>query len=150
MSPVRAESRQTEILESPRRRVQDTLSCFGCSRTRTRRTWKTFYLNLVDLDWSSTNVLGVGLGDTLGHMHACMYVYGRCSNLKVRACVRVVTISCTWSHSLSSSSQGLVTRPSPISRSSVNDCLAGDLSLIDEIESKKVRNHSLLTSCILV
>ena len=60
MSPVREESRQ--ILESPRRQLRNV------SKTPYRvldapELADDFYLNLVD--WSSTNVLGVGLGSSV-------------------------------------------------------------------------------------
>ncbi|KAI9441879.1 WD40 repeat-like protein [Lactarius indigo] len=60
MSPVREESRQ--ILESPRRQLRSV------SKTPYRvldapELADDFYLNLVD--WSSTNVLGVGLGSSV-------------------------------------------------------------------------------------
>ncbi|KAI0301715.1 WD40-repeat-containing domain protein [Multifurca ochricompacta] len=60
MSPVREESRQ--ILESPRRQLRKV------SKTPYRvldapELADDFYLNLVD--WSSTNVLGVGLGSSV-------------------------------------------------------------------------------------
>ncbi|KAG1726950.1 WD40 repeat-like protein [Suillus paluster] len=55
MSPVRAESRQ--LLESPRRQLRSV-----CKTPYPH----DFYLNLVD--WSSTNVLGVGLG-------SCVYLW---------------------------------------------------------------------------
>jgi cell division cycle 20-like protein 1 (cofactor of APC complex) len=57
MSPVRAESRQ--LLESPRRRLRSV--CKTPYRVLDAPDLADdFYLNLVD--WSSTNVLGVGLG----------------------------------------------------------------------------------------
>ena len=63
MSPVRAESRQ--LLESPRRHLRNV------TKTPYRvldapELADDFYLNLVD--WSSTNVLGVGLG-------SCVYLW---------------------------------------------------------------------------
>ena len=63
MSPVRAESRQ--LLESPRRQLRNVF------KTPYRvldapELADDFYLNLVD--WSSTNVLGVGLG-------SCVYLW---------------------------------------------------------------------------
>ncbi|KAF5354411.1 hypothetical protein D9758_010781 [Tetrapyrgos nigripes] len=63
MSPVRAESRQ--ILESPRRQMRSV--CKTPYRVLDApELAEDFYLNLVD--WSSTNVLGVGLG-------ACVYLW---------------------------------------------------------------------------
>ena len=63
MSPVRAESRQ--LLESPRRRLRSV--CKTPYRVLDAPDLADdFYLNLVD--WSSTNVLGVGLG-------ACVYLW---------------------------------------------------------------------------
>ena len=63
MSPVRPESRA--LLESPRRKLRNV------TKTPYRvldapELADDFYLNLVD--WSSTNVLGVGLG-------ACVYLW---------------------------------------------------------------------------
>lgn len=63
MSPVRAESRQ--LLESPRRQLRNV--CKTPYRVLDApELADDFYLNLVD--WSSTNVLGVGLG-------ACVYLW---------------------------------------------------------------------------
>lgn len=63
MSPVRASSRQ--LLESPRR--QPRAVCKTPYRVLDAPDLADdFYLNLVD--WSSTNVLGVGLG-------ACVYLW---------------------------------------------------------------------------
>lgn len=63
MSPVRAESRQ--LLESPRRKLRSV--CKTPYRVLDApELADDFYLNLVD--WSSTNVLGVGLG-------ACVYLW---------------------------------------------------------------------------
>ncbi|KAI0050842.1 WD40 repeat-like protein [Auriscalpium vulgare] len=60
MSPVRAESRQ--ILESPRRQLRSV--CKTPYRVLDApELADDFYLNLVD--WSSTNVLGVGLGSSV-------------------------------------------------------------------------------------
>ncbi|THH20489.1 hypothetical protein EW146_g883 [Bondarzewia mesenterica] len=60
MSPVRAESRQ--ILESPRRQIRNV--CKTPYRVLDApELADDFYLNLVD--WSSTNVLGVGLGSSV-------------------------------------------------------------------------------------
>lgn len=60
MSPVRAESRQ--LLESPRRRLRNV--CKTPYRVLDApELADDFYLNLVD--WSSTNVLGVGLGSSV-------------------------------------------------------------------------------------
>ncbi|KAA1476545.1 WD40 repeat-like protein [Dentipellis sp. KUC8613] len=60
MSPVRAESRQ--ILESPRRQLRNV--CKTPYRVLDApELADDFYLNLVD--WSSTNVLGVGLGSSV-------------------------------------------------------------------------------------
>ena len=63
MSPVRAESRH--LLESPRRQLRNV--CKTPYRVLDApELADDFYLNLVD--WSSTNVLGVGLG-------ACVYLW---------------------------------------------------------------------------
>lgn len=63
MSPVRAESRQ--LLESPRKQLRSV--CKTPYRVLDAPDLaEDFYLNLVD--WSSTNVLGVGLG-------ACVYLW---------------------------------------------------------------------------
>lgn len=63
MSPVRAESRQ--LLESPRRQLRSV--CKTPYRVLDApELADDFYLNLVD--WSSTNVLGVGLG-------SCVYLW---------------------------------------------------------------------------
>ncbi|KAI0351963.1 WD40 repeat-like protein [Trametes cingulata] len=63
MSPVRAESRH--LLESPRRQLRSV--CKTPYRVLDApELADDFYLNLVD--WSSTNVLGVGLG-------ACVYLW---------------------------------------------------------------------------
>lgn len=63
MSPVRAESRQ--LLESPRRQLRNV--CKTPYRVLDApELADDFYLNLVD--WSSTNVLGVGLG-------SCVYLW---------------------------------------------------------------------------
>ncbi|KAL4249586.1 WD repeat CDC20/Fizzy family protein [Abortiporus biennis] len=63
MSPVRAESRR--LLESPRRQLRNV--CKTPYRVLDApELADDFYLNLVD--WSSTNVLGVGLG-------ACVYLW---------------------------------------------------------------------------
>ena len=63
MSPVRAESRQ--LLESPRRQLRNV--CKTPYRVLDAPDLADdFYLNLVD--WSSTNVLGVGLG-------SCVYLW---------------------------------------------------------------------------
>ena len=63
MSPVRAESRQ--LLESPRRQLRSV--CKTPYRVLDAPDLADdFYLNLVD--WSSTNVLGVGLG-------SCVYLW---------------------------------------------------------------------------
>ena len=63
LSPVRAESRQ--LLESPRREVRSV--CKTPYRVLDAPDLADdFYLNLVD--WSSTNVLGVGLG-------SCVYLW---------------------------------------------------------------------------
>lgn len=63
MSPVRAESRQ--LLESPRRQLRSV--CKTPYRVLDApELADDFYLNLVD--WSSTNVLGVGLGK-------CVYLW---------------------------------------------------------------------------
>lgn len=63
MSPVRAESRQ--LLESPRRKLRSV--CKTPYRVLDApELADDFYLNLVD--WSSTNVLGVGLG-------SCVYLW---------------------------------------------------------------------------
>ncbi|KAK7472195.1 substrate-specific activator of APC-dependent proteolysis [Stygiomarasmius scandens] len=63
MSPVRAESRR--ILESPRRQLRSV--CKTPYRVLDApELAEDFYLNLVD--WSSTNVLGVGLG-------SCVYLW---------------------------------------------------------------------------
>ncbi|KAH0829069.1 WD40 repeat-like protein [Lanmaoa asiatica] len=63
MSPVRAESRQ--LLESPRRQLRSV--CKTPYRVLDAPDLADdFYLNLVD--WSSTNVLGVGLG-------TCVYLW---------------------------------------------------------------------------
>lgn len=63
MSPVRAESRQ--LLESPRRQLRSV--CKTPYRVLDAPDLvDDFYLNLVD--WSSTNVLGVGLG-------SCVYLW---------------------------------------------------------------------------
>ncbi|KAF7304771.1 WD-REPEATS-REGION domain-containing protein [Mycena kentingensis (nom. inval.)] len=63
MSPVRAESRQ--LLESPRRQLRNV--CKTPYRVLDApELAEDFYLNLVD--WSSTNVLGVGLG-------SCVYLW---------------------------------------------------------------------------
>lgn len=63
LSPVRAESRQ--LLESPRRQLRSV--CKTPYRVLDAPDLADdFYLNLVD--WSSTNVLGVGLG-------ACVYLW---------------------------------------------------------------------------
>lgn len=63
MSPVRAESRQ--LLESPRRKLRSV--CKTPYRVLDApELADDFYLNLVD--WSNTNVLGVGLG-------ACVYLW---------------------------------------------------------------------------
>lgn len=63
MSPVRAESRQ--LLESPRRKLRSV--CKTPYRVLDApELADDFYLSLVD--WSSTNVLGVGLG-------ACVYLW---------------------------------------------------------------------------
>lgn len=63
MSPVRAESRR--LLESPRRQLRSV--CKTPYRVLDApELADDFYLNLVD--WSSTNVLGVGLG-------ACVYLW---------------------------------------------------------------------------
>jgi hypothetical protein len=63
MSPVRAESRQ--LLESPRRQLRSV--CKTPYRVLDApELADDFYLNLVD--WSSTNVLGVGLGQ-------CVYLW---------------------------------------------------------------------------
>lgn len=63
MSPVRAESRQ--LLESPRRKLRSV--CKTPYRVLDAPDLADdFYLNLVD--WSSTNVLGVGLG-------SCVYLW---------------------------------------------------------------------------
>ncbi|KAF8901903.1 WD40 repeat-like protein [Gymnopilus junonius] len=63
MSPVRAESRQ--LLESPRRQLRSV--CKTPYRVLDApELADDFYLNLVD--WSSTNVLGVGLGP-------CVYLW---------------------------------------------------------------------------
>lgn len=63
LSPVRAESRQ--LLESPRRQVRSV--CKTPYRVLDApELADDFYLNLVD--WSSTNVLGVGLG-------SCVYLW---------------------------------------------------------------------------
>ncbi|KAJ7191070.1 quinon protein alcohol dehydrogenase-like superfamily [Mycena pura] len=63
MSPVRAESRQ--LLESPRRQLRHV--CKTPYRVLDApELAEDFYLNLVD--WSSTNVLGVGLG-------SCVYLW---------------------------------------------------------------------------
>lgn len=63
MSPVRAESRQ--MLESPRRKLRSV--CKTPYRVLDApELADDFYLNLVD--WSSTNVLGVGLG-------SCVYLW---------------------------------------------------------------------------
>lgn len=63
LSPVRAESRR--LLESPRRELRDI--CKTPYRVLDApELAEDFYLNLVD--WSSTNVLGVGLG-------ACVYLW---------------------------------------------------------------------------
>jgi len=63
MSPVRAESRR--LLESPRRQLRSV--CKTPYRVLDAPDLADdFYLNLVD--WSSTNVLGVGLG-------ACVYLW---------------------------------------------------------------------------
>ena len=60
MSPVRAESRQ--LLESPRRRLRNV--CKTPYRVLDApELADDFYLNLVD--WSSTNVLGVGLASSV-------------------------------------------------------------------------------------
>lgn len=60
MSPVRAESRQ--LLESPRRKLRNV--CKTPYRVLDApELADDFYLNLVD--WSSTNVLGVGLGSSV-------------------------------------------------------------------------------------
>jgi len=60
MSPVRAESRQ--LLESPRRKLRSV--CKTPYRVLDApELADDFYLNLVD--WSSTNVLGVGLGSAV-------------------------------------------------------------------------------------
>ncbi|KAG6382053.1 WD40 repeat-like protein [Boletus reticuloceps] len=63
MSPVRAESRQ--LLESPRRQLRSV--CKTPYRVLDAPDLADdFYLNLVD--WSSTNILGVGLG-------SCVYLW---------------------------------------------------------------------------
>jgi WD40 repeat protein len=63
MSPVRAESRQ--LLESPRRQLRSV--CKTPYRVLDAPDLADdFYLNLVD--WSTTNVLGVGLG-------SCVYLW---------------------------------------------------------------------------
>ncbi|KAJ3881905.1 WD40 repeat-like protein [Lentinula edodes] len=63
MSPVRAQSRQ--LLESPRRQLRSV--CKTPYRVLDApELAEDFYLNLVD--WSSTNVLGVGLG-------SCVYLW---------------------------------------------------------------------------
>ena len=63
MSPVRAQSRQ--LLESPRRQLRSV--CKTPYRVLDApELADDFYLNLVD--WSSTNVLGVGLG-------SCVYLW---------------------------------------------------------------------------
>ena len=63
MSPVRAESRQ--LLESPRRQLRSV--CKTPYRVLDAPDLvDDFYLNLVD--WSSTNILGVGLG-------SCVYLW---------------------------------------------------------------------------
>lgn len=63
MSPVRAQSRQ--LLESPRRQLRNV--CKTPYRVLDApELAEDFYLNLVD--WSSTNVLGVGLG-------SCVYLW---------------------------------------------------------------------------
>ena len=63
MSPVRAQSRQ--LLESPRRKLRSV--CKTPYRVLDApELADDFYLNLVD--WSSTNVLGVGLG-------SCVYLW---------------------------------------------------------------------------
>ncbi|KAJ3748440.1 WD40 repeat-like protein [Lentinula detonsa] len=63
MSPVRAQSRQ--LLESPRRQLRSV--CKTPYRVLDApELAEDFYLNLVD--WSSTNVLGVGLG-------TCVYLW---------------------------------------------------------------------------
>ncbi|KAK0233871.1 WD40 repeat-like protein [Armillaria luteobubalina] len=63
MSPVRAESRH--LLESPRRKLRSV--CKTPYRVLDApELAEDFYLNLVD--WSSTNVLGVGLG-------SCVYLW---------------------------------------------------------------------------
>ena len=63
MSPVRAESRR--LLESPRRQLRSV--CKTPYRVLDApELADDFYLNLVD--WSSTNVLGVGLG-------SCVYLW---------------------------------------------------------------------------
>jgi cell division cycle 20-like protein 1 (cofactor of APC complex) len=63
MSPVRAESRH--LLESPRRQLRSV--CKTPYRVLDApELVDDFYLNLVD--WSSTNVLGVGLG-------SCVYLW---------------------------------------------------------------------------
>ncbi|PFH48551.1 hypothetical protein AMATHDRAFT_5693 [Amanita thiersii Skay4041] len=63
MSPVRAESRQ--LLESPRRQLRSV--CKTPYRVLDApELADDFYLNLVD--WSSTNILGVGLG-------SCVYLW---------------------------------------------------------------------------
>ncbi len=63
MSPVRQESRQ--LLESPRRQLRNV--CKTPYRVLdAHELADDFYLNLVD--WSSTNVLGVGLG-------SCVYLW---------------------------------------------------------------------------
>ncbi len=60
LSPVRAESKQ--LLESPRRRLRSV--CKTPYRVLDAPDLADdFYLNLVD--WSSTNVLGVGLGSSV-------------------------------------------------------------------------------------
>ena len=65
MSPVRAQSRQ--LLESPRRQLRSV--CKTPYRVLDApELADDFYLNLVD--WSSTNVLGVGLG-------SCVYLWTR-------------------------------------------------------------------------
>lgn len=57
MSPVRAASRQ--LLESPRRQLRSVCKT-SYQVLDTPKLADNFYLNIVD--WSNTNVLGVGLG----------------------------------------------------------------------------------------